>query len=307
MTDASAPIVVGVNGSSIALDAAIWAGSLAVRVSASLRIVHAMPYLGHNLTDTAAAVCAVSIAQQRDGAEMILRTVEDSVRQEFPALDVTTAAVSVPADDALVAASRTARLVVVGCEDVSTVGALLVGSTTSAVIERASCPVVAWRGEYAHATDGPIVVGVGDPATAGAALKVGFSLADALAAPLRVIHGWPAWQMPDDMALPDLIERTVSPSRNTDERESAHWRQLNDVVDPWRLQYPGVNVTLLGMTAAPSKALLEHIGDAQMVVVGSGHRNALLGCVFGSTSRKLLHHARLPVVVCSASASTGPA
>jgi nucleotide-binding universal stress UspA family protein len=80
MTDASAPIVVGVNGSLIALNAAIWACSLAVRVGAPLRIVHAMPYLGHNLTDTSAAVRAVSIAQQRDGAEMILRSVEGAVR-----------------------------------------------------------------------------------------------------------------------------------------------------------------------------------------------------------------------------------
>jgi nucleotide-binding universal stress UspA family protein len=170
--------------------------------------------------------------------------------------------VSEPADDALAAASRTARLVVVGCEEVSMVGALLVGSVTSAIIERASCPAIAWRGGCARVTD-------------DAALHNAFSLADALAAPLRVIHGWAAWGVPDAVALPHLIEMAVPSSRGNNERDAAQWRQLSDVVDPWRLRYPGVEVTLLGMTAGPLKALLEHIRDAQMVVVGCRHRNAL--------------------------------
>jgi nucleotide-binding universal stress UspA family protein len=242
----------------------------------------------------------VSIAQQRDDAEMILRSVEDAVREQFPASRVTTIAVSEPADDALAAASRTARLVVVGCEDVSMVGALLVGSATSAIIERASCPVIAWRGGCARVTDEPIVVGVAASAGDGAALHNAFSLADALAAPLRVIHGWAAWGVPDDVALPHLIEMAVSSSRGNNERDAAQWRQLSDVVDPWRLRYPGVEVTLLGMTAAPSKALLEHVRDAQMVVVGCRHRNTLSRYGFRSVSLKLLRHAQLPVVVCPA-------
>jgi len=47
-----------------------------------------------------------------------------------------------------------------------------------------------------------------------------------------------------------------------------------------------------------SKALLQHIEDLQLVVVGSRGRTLVTGVLRGSTSLNLLHHSPVPVMVC---------
>lgn len=298
MANGQPPIVVGVDGSQVSSQAACWAGSLAAKLGAQLQILHAMPYLGHNATDVSAAMRAVAIDRKRSGADRILSSTESVVREAYPALTVTTELSTAAADDALVAASRTARFVVVGCEDVSSAGAVLLGSASLAVIEHASCPVVVWRGGCTNITDQPIVAGVDGSATTSPALATAFDLADQLRAPLRAIHGWSTRQPPEDVSLAHFIDEAVSPVDDSELSEAAQWRHVNTAVDSLRRCHPHVNVTLLGLPGRPAAALLDHVGDAQLVVTGYTHRNVLARMIFGSTSRSLLHHAGVPVVVC---------
>jgi nucleotide-binding universal stress UspA family protein len=290
MSDNVAPIVAGVNGSFVALRAACWAGAVADRLAAPLHILTATPYLGYSPTDAAAAIRAAAIAEHREAAGQILKATKEAVLKEHPGVVVTTTSADDPADEALAAASQTARLLVLGCDDVSAAGAVLVGSTTLAAVAHAACPTVAWRGDAATPTDQPIVVGVDGSAGEGGALGTAFALADALGAPLRAIHSWSLPRLSIDLALPLVID--------WDEWENQQWQHLSTQVEPWCARYPDVKVTLVCGPVKPSRALLQHAADAQLVVVGSRRRSALARELFGSTSLNLLHHSKVPVVLC---------
>jgi nucleotide-binding universal stress UspA family protein len=290
MTDAATkPIVVGIDGSLSALHAARWAGAVAARLGAPLQIVYAMPYIGHNFTDAAAAVRAAVIAGREDAAQPILKTAADAVRSAHPDLSVSTASPTEPADEALKDLSRQARLIVLGSDEVSPTAALLVGSVTLSVVTHSACPVVAWRGEIVHPTGQPIVVGV-DGSTSDAALGLAFELADALRVPVRAVHSWSTRRTPGDVGLPFLID--------WDALEAIEWSALTTAVEPWTKRYPEVDVTFYVERAKPSQALLQHLADAQVLVVGTRGRGALAGTLLGSTSLNVLHHSPLPVAVC---------
>lgn len=290
MLDEMAPIVVGVDGSAEALHAAQWAGGLAARLHAPLHIVTATPHLGHEFMDTAAAVRAAAIADRRDCAQRILTAAEDVVRADQPAVAVTTHSVTGPVDDALVTASRDARLLVLGCGDLTATGALLVGSTTLASLGHAKCPVVAWRGGSTASGAHAIVVGVDGSGRDGGALRTAFELADGLGTPLRVIHSWSVKRRAVHVGRPATVDQDVS--------SEARWRHLNELVDPWRERHPGVHVTLIGEDVKASHALILHATDAAFVVVGSRRRTVLTRGLLGSTSLNLLHHSSVPVVLC---------
>ncbi|CAN5664655.1 universal stress protein [soil metagenome] len=281
MPDPAAPIVVGVDGSFVALRAARWAGAFADRIGAPLHIVTGTPYAGHNPSETVAAARAAAMAAHFDWAEEVLRNTKDVVRGDRSALAVTTQSVNDPADMALVAASQTARMLVLGCDDVTATGAILVGSTTLATVADAQCPVVAWRGEPINPTEQPIVVGVRGPAD-DIALATGFEMAASLDVPLRAVHSLTRHR--------EAVDR--------EDWENQQWSQLNGQIDRWRERHPGVKVTLVCGPLKSSHALVQHSVDAQMVVVGNRRRNALVRGLFGSTSLNLLHHSKVPVVLC---------
>lgn len=289
MTDDAAPITVGIDGSPNAIGAATWAGGVAARLGVPLHIVYAMPYLGHNFSDAAAAVRAAAIAGQHEAAASILAAAAEAVRGAQPALRVTMSSPAEPADEVLEALSAQARLIVLGSQEVSAASALLIGSLTLKTITRATCPVVAWRGETASPTAQPIVVGV-DGQTSDAALELAFELAQGMQVPLRAVRSWSSRRAPGDVTIPFLID--------WDGLEAMEWSSLTDTVRPWAQRYPDVDVSFFVEPAKPSQALLKHLDGAQMVIVGSRGHGALAGALLGSTGLNLLHHSPLPVGVC---------
>lgn len=294
MTGSAQPVVVGVDGSVSAVSAATWAGGVAARLGAPLLIVYATPYLGHNFSDAAAAVRAAAVAGQHQAAARILDTAADAVRRAEPNLTVTTSAPSESADEALEALSAQARLIVLGSQDVSAATALLIGSLTLKTITRSACPVVAWRGEITSPTRQPIVVGV-DGGNSATAIGLAFELADALQVPLRAVRSSSSRRAPGDVTIPFLID--------WDALEALEWSSLTETVQPWAQRHPGVEVSLFVEPAKPSHALLQHLDDAQLVVVGSRGHGALASALIGSTSLNLLHHSALPVAVCRPAAN----
>ncbi len=290
MSENAAPIVVGVNGSFVALHAACWAAGVAERLGVPLHIITATPYLGHNPSEAAAAIRAAAITEHRESAALILEATKEAVCKEHPGLTLTTSSADEPADVALGAASRAARLLILGCADVNPLGAVLVGSTTLAILTRAECPTVAWRGNSLAPTGQPIVVGVDGSAVDGGALGTAFELADVLGVPLRAVHSLSRSRPAAGVTIPFVID--------WDALEAKQWEHLNKQVEPFSTRYPDVKVTLVCGPVKVSHALLQHAEDAQMVVVGSRRRNALARGLFGSTSLNLLHHAKVPVILC---------
>ena len=84
---AACAVVVGIDGSDSALQAARWAGTAAAASGAPLHILHAMPSLGRNVTETAVAIQAAIMSYQRDSALIFLRAAEEAVHADRPDAD----------------------------------------------------------------------------------------------------------------------------------------------------------------------------------------------------------------------------
>lgn len=291
MTEKTGAVIVGVDGSEGAVNAARWAAAVATKFETPLQIVHAMPSMGHNVTDAVAALRASVMSYQRDCAEIIVREALDAVSSQSPDLDVTTVSTDIPVDEVLNQLGETARMIVIGSSAVTPAGALFLGSTTLAVATHATCPVVAWRGPNVVPTDGPIVVGVDETQSSSAALENAFSFAERFDVKLAAVRSWSMRRPAAAVTIPFLID--------WDAVEATEWTQLTDVVDHCNKRHPTVDVKCFVETTGPAAALLSQIDleGAQMVVVGTRGRNALTSAVLGSTALNLLHHSPVPVMV----------
>ncbi|HEX9833236.1 MAG TPA: universal stress protein [Mycobacterium sp.] len=290
MEDSVNPVVVGVDGTDNAIRAARWAGAVAHKCGAPLHIVHARPYPGHNPSDAIAAVRACEMSTQQERASAILDAASQAVRGDHRDLRITTAHVSEAVDRLLVDLSQHAKLIVLGCDDVSVAAAVLIGSTTVAVAANSMCPVVAWRGEAIAPTGQPIVVGVDNEDASRVAITAAFDLADRFAVSVVAVHAWSTRRSAGDVALPFMIDWDAV---HADQRE-----HLVNALAPWTRLYPDVDVQYVVDQDKPSRALLHHCEDAQLVVIGSRGRGPLAGAVLGSTGLNLLHHSVIPTMVC---------
>ncbi len=294
MSENTGAIVVGVDGSENAISAAQWAAAVAARYESPLHIVYAMPSVGRNLTETALAVRAAVMSYQRDFADAYLRDAADAVRSRNPELAVSTEAMKVAADEALIQCGRTAQMIVVATSEVSPVGALFVGSTALAVATHAACPVVAWRGPNQVPTDQPIVVGADATHSSAVALQAAFEFADRFKVKLAAVHSWAVPWPATAVANPFVVD--------WDALEAAQWAQLAGAVEQANQRHPHVNASCFVEPTKPTASLLHQVEEdgAQLVVVGNRGRSPLASAVLGSTALNLLHHSTVPVMVCRA-------
>ena len=149
-----------------AVRAACWSAAVAGRLGAPLRLLHALPDFGPNITEAAAAFRAIAMTYHSQNADRFLNEAEEAVRAAHPSVTVFTTATSDSVDDALIGASADARLMVLGGVDLSTAAAILLGSTTLRVTSHARCPVIAWRGTAVPPSNAPIVVGLDESSAA---------------------------------------------------------------------------------------------------------------------------------------------
>lgn len=148
---ASAPIVVGVDGSAPSREALRWALQLATTAGAPVEAVAAwhLPPIGYGMAggpvyqpeaDTRAMLDQV--VDEVAGAARVLRTVTEG-----------------GAARVLIDASRHARLLVVGSRGHGGFAGLLLGSVSSACAEHARCSVLVSHGPVERLTDGPAAPG----------------------------------------------------------------------------------------------------------------------------------------------------
>jgi nucleotide-binding universal stress UspA family protein len=290
MSETTWPVVVGVDGSDTSMAAATWAAAVAAKLEVPLELVNGMPGTGRPVADAVKAIRAAALAEHREHATVILKSAEEKVRAAFPGIEVFTLRSDEPADTLLTSRSRTARLVVLGSDDVSPTAALMVGSTTLAVSTHSVCPVIAWRGTSVAPTDQPIVLGVCGDQTDGAAFNAAFELADRFGVAINAVNGWSAFRTPADAIVSRLID--------WDALEAMQWQGMLNTLYPWTELYPKVAVKYFVEPDGASTALMKHAAESQLVVVGTRGRNALAGALLGSTGLNLLHHSPVPVMVC---------
>ena len=290
MSETVDPVVVGVDGTDAAIRAARWAAAVADKYAASLHIVYANPVLADLSAAVAGALSAAELAKLQRLCHPVLQVAEDTVRADFPALEVTTTRVSNSVKAPLADVSRHARLVVLGSDDVSLGTALLIGSSKLRLAPHSPCPVVAWRGDLIAPTEQEIVLGVDDLHNSGAAIEAAFEFAERIGVGIIAIRAWSTRRAAGDVSIPFLVD--------WDKVENDYRLQLLGALSPWTKLYPDVDLTCVVDKHRPNRALLSHAGDAQLVVVGSRGHGRLASVVLGSTGLNLLHHSAVPVMIC---------
>jgi nucleotide-binding universal stress UspA family protein len=281
------PVVVGVDGSSSALEAARWAAREAARRRTTVQLISAFgwPETGHigdpglgghyretmmKSTRAEVSAAAASAAEAAPGVE-----ISELVVDGFP----------VPQ---LVAASSRAGLVVLGDRGLGGFTSLLVGSVAIGLAAQAACPVVVVRGER-PSDAGPVVIGIDGSEISEAALAFAFEAAATRKVPVMAVHAWTDY----------VLDTSVVPQLDWDAAEADVHRLLAERLAGWIEKYPDVEVRRVVVQDRPAHALIQQatVAAAQLVVVGSHGRGSMAGLVLGSVSHAVLHHSPCPVAV----------
>ncbi|MFE5583828.1 universal stress protein [Kitasatospora sp. NPDC056531] len=274
-------VAAGVDGSPAGTAAAHWAAEEAVRRGASLRLVHAWPWLTDGVS---------SFAEPDDLPEAAQRTLAgaaDEIRERHPGLAVSTDVVLDAPVDGLVAAAEDADLLVLGSRGLGGFTGLLLGSVSMAVAGRSSTPVIVVR--EGRATGGEVVVGVDAHGPEEEVLAFAFREAALRGARLRAVHGWD---------LPPLFGYAggAVPAGETAQLESLEAKLLSLALAGQREQHPEVEV-VEDVRLGAARGLVETSAGAALVVVGRRRRPIELGPRLGRVAHAALHHAEAPVAV----------
>ncbi len=280
------PVVVGVDGSPLAMAAVARAAQVASSRGLPLKVLHAfapdLPMLGFGqLTDGSAVVSTHA-----------RRLVADGVARAHavdPALTVTTAIRDGYASQALVDAARTASLVVVGAMGHGVLSRASVGAVAMQVVTHARCPVMVVGHETsggAPAT-GRVVVGVDGSKPSLRALAAAFDEALRTGGTVDVVHAWEAHSATD-------------PTLATDSSWSTYEANLEQIVESAirtrRLEHPDVKVDYEVVRSEPVRALVDRTEGAALLVVGSRGSGGFPGLHVGSTALRLMGRSHCPLL-----------
>ncbi|MDX3637106.1 universal stress protein [Streptomyces europaeiscabiei] len=266
-------VVVGTDGSLVAVRALDWASDEAVRRGAGLRVVYAVP--------------------DRDEAGPVLGAAVSRVSERHPALPVETAAAEGGTVRALVRESEHAVLTVVGTRGFGGLTGLLFGSVSLRLAAQVRGPLLVVRGDHPCDDGKDVLLGLESEADANAAAYA-FQEAERRGAPLRVLHSWTHRQVTPE--LPSLLPAT-SPGQ---ERLARHGRAEEAVprfaLTRLRERHPAVDVETRTVRTGAAHSLLEATREAAVVVIGA-HRHGGAGTRLGPVAHTLLHRSHCPVVV----------
>ena len=194
------------------------------------------------------------------------------------------------APTALLDASATADLLVVGARGLGGFRGLLLGSVSEKCLHYTRCPVVVVRGAPDRADGfGRIVAGVDGSGGSIRALHWAMDEARAHRASVVVVHA---------VTLPYLAgDAVVVPSYDVTAIEAEAHRMVDEMVnavDTSGLAGPVIQKVSAGGAAA---SILQEAEAADLVVLSSRGRGGLKGLLLGSVSRQVVHHSPCPVLV----------
>ncbi|MFD4656408.1 universal stress protein [Kitasatospora sp. NPDC058444] len=275
-------VLAGVDGSPQSTAAAHWAADEAVRRGASLRLVHAWPWLTDGVS---------SFAEADDLPQAVRRTLAEAaedIRALHPDLAVETDAVLDAPVDGLVAAASEADLLVLGSRGRGGFTGLLLGSVSMSAAGHSTVPLVVVR-EEGEAGEGEVVVGVDVHNPETEVLDFAFREAALRGARVRAVHGW---------ELPPVFGYAggAVPAAELAQLEALEAKLLSLALAGPREQHPDVDV-VEDVQLGAARALVEASAGAALVVVGRGRRPIEFGPRLGRIAHAVLHHAEAPVAV----------
>jgi nucleotide-binding universal stress UspA family protein len=286
-------VVVGFDGSATAHQALDWGAAAAEAYGVPLTLLRARPDAEGEVVllpidDTGEARIAED-ADVPDSEAALIDPALASVSASHPEVEVRAVLHPEAPVTALLEASETADVLVIGSRGIEGFRGLLLGSTTMSVAPHAHCPVV--------------VVYPPDEDTARAQREARH--------PDQVVVGHDGSEFADhalDFALAHasrtglgLVVVVVHKSRHATTPEPA----AEDSTDPvvvhvrTRIAEAGtqVPVTVLVGSGRPAGVLVEEADGAPLAVVGARGRGGFAGLVMGSVGLQLLIHAECPVAV----------
>jgi len=270
-------VVVGVDGSEHGERAVLWAArhaslehrTLTLLHSAEQQLVREAGWLDQQIPEPHELDSAL------DGAgHSVLAHARDQAVAIAPDLDVVTVLSHDPARVALVDASASAHVLVLGSRGRGPVSSAVLGSVSASVVRRATCPVVVCRPpEARQPRANRVVVGVDGTAACAPVLEFAFAEASLRRWPLTVMHAFI-----DDAAAavgPELLSCHSEPAGLEELR-----LVLAESVAGLREKYPDVEVTRDLNRGLIDDCLADRPPAAALLVIG---RTAIPGW------RRLLH------------------
>jgi nucleotide-binding universal stress UspA family protein len=300
-------VVAGVDGSPPSIAAAEEAARSALAADLNLDLVHC--YL-HPFGYGSAPLDPYQLAPPPPPAdgERMLADLAKLLRTAYPGVRVTHRQLFGGAPATLVAESRHAALLVVGCRGLGGFAGLLLGSVSSQVVAHAHCPVLVVR-PPASGDDGAmpptplpgggVVVGVDGSAPGELALLRAAEEAARRGRPLLVVH-----VCPDTRDRMESAERAGAggrpPAAPTDPglAGAAAERLLAASVEAVRRRHATLRVSgQVRYGVEPAAGLVQACAGAELVVVGARGHGGFVGLLLGSVSQAMAHHAPCPVLV----------
>jgi nucleotide-binding universal stress UspA family protein len=226
----SPSVVVGIDGSRGAVDAALWAAAEAVDRDIPLRLVYA-------IEPRESVADSRSVAQAFAAAESAVRYAAMAVESLNQPVKIEVEIIQDRPVAALLAASNSAAMVCVGALGVNRATGRRAGSTLSALVARSHCPVTVVRQQSRRTTETGWVVTEFDASPEGAVV-LGHAVDEARLrmAPLRVLTS----------ELPGV------------ERSLERYRRL----------YPDLSIQAVAWPGSTSNYRARHAASIQLLVLG---------------------------------------
>ena len=256
------PVVVGIDGSPAADVAIKWGTQEAAALRSPLHLVY--------------AVAPGSPPSQ--AGEVVYKAVAQA-RGLMPGIVIDSRIESGSPSAALVKASGTAAVVVIGSRGLGVMIGALVGSTGLDLAANARCPVVVVRPDLGSMAGARVVIGYDGSAAGDTALDFGLEYARRHDLAVRVVAA-----SPTGTDLHRITEDGL--------REAVHARGGHDA-------------ELIHITGHPAEHILRLSSDAALIVLGARGRGGFAGMLIGSVSQTVLHHADCPVAIIPAAATGG--
>lgn len=265
-------VVVGIDGSRLAVTAALWAVDEAVARQVPLRLVSVV---------------------DANGASPDIATAETRVRQAVTAVASTNEAVEVEVEimqgrpvDRLLEAGRGAAMVCIGAVGTTGATSRRIGSTAVELASRAHCPVAIIRGATPSTNPaGSIVVELDRNPAGDVVLQLGVGEALLRHAPLVVISLW-------DPGVTDVHDGHAVAEQNRRVRA-----QLNRRLACTLRRHPELQLEPVAVHGSLLNYLSHHARSIQLVMIGRRRAHGIAEMV-GPRSYAALHDTDCSIVVC---------
>jgi nucleotide-binding universal stress UspA family protein len=272
-------VVIGIDGSRSALEAARWAVDEAVARDIPLQLVYAV---GSAERDPGESTPEVAVA-------------EIAIRDAFAAIESTRKPVKVEADivhglpiSTLRDAARSAAMACVGATGLKHAVQGRIGSTASALVTSADCPVAVVPISAVSTPAGCVLSMVDESPASSAVLELAVSEARLRRASLHVLTAWP----PQDSGVHGSAKAAAA--------NHAASARLERWLAPWRRSHPDVDIQPIaghGGVVNYLEQLHRNSEPVQLLVVDPG-RAGPLDVLLGPSGRAALDATRCILLIC---------